>query len=49
VNKNKEFKIDGPNRLAFCPLCGEDGDVEIKEGYCLEKNPDYFANSAEKT
>ena len=25
------------------------GDVEIKEGYCLDKKPNYFANSAEKT
>ena len=35
VNKNKEFKIDSPNRVAFCPHCGEDGDVEIKENSFL--------------
>ena len=36
VNKNKEFKIDSPNRLSFCPHCGEDGDVEIKDKFLNE-------------
>ena len=35
VNKNKEFKINSPNKLAFCPHCGEDGDVEIKDKFLL--------------
>ena len=35
VNKNKEFKIDSPNRVAFCPHCGEDSDVEIKDKFLL--------------
>tara|TARA_Y100000310_G_scaffold242516_1_gene246680 strand:- start:1122 stop:1235 length:114 start_codon:yes stop_codon:yes gene_type:complete len=33
MNKNKEIKFDTPSRLAFCPLCGEDGEVKIKENY----------------
>jgi len=33
VNKNKEIKFDSPSRLAFCPHCGEDGEVKIKDNF----------------
>ena len=33
----------------YCPHCGHTQKPKIKDGYHLEKNPDYFAKSAEKT
>ena len=30
-----------------CPHCGHKQKPQIKEGYWLEKNPDYFVKSAE--
>ena len=32
-----------------CPHCGHKQKAKIKDGYHLEKNPDYFAKIAEKT
>ena len=33
----------------YCPHCGHKQKAKIKDGYHLEKNPDYFAKGAEKT
>jgi len=33
----------------YCPHCGHKQKAKIKDGYHLEKNPDYFAKIAEKT
>ena len=41
-----EFGLD--DKPIYCPHCGHTQTAKIKEGYWLEKNPDYFANSAEK-
>jgi hypothetical protein len=41
------FVSDGTK--THCPHCGHVQTTKIKEGYLLEKNPDYFANNAEKT
>ena len=41
------FVSDGTK--THCPHCGHVPTTKIKEGYLLEKNPDYFANNAEKT
>ena len=41
------FAPDGTK--IYCPHCGHVQTTKIKEGYLLEKNPDYFAKSAEKT
>ena len=32
----------------YCPHCGHVQTTKIKEGYLLEKNPDYFANKRRK-
>ena len=37
------------NERIYCPHCGHTQKAKIKEGYWLEKNPDYFAKRAEKT
>jgi len=37
------------DKRIYCPHCGHTQTAKIKEGYWLEKNPDYFAKSAEKT
>ena len=31
------------DKQLYCPHCGHEQKAKIKDGYHLEKNPDYFA------
>ena len=44
-----EFDAGVTDERIYCPHCGHTQTAKIKEGYWLEKNPDYFAKIAEKT
>jgi len=34
-------EIGVTDKRIYCPHCGHTQSAKIKEGYCLEKNPDY--------
>jgi len=42
-------EIGVTDKQIYCPHCGHTQTAKIKDGYQLERNPDYLPNSADKT
>jgi C4-type Zn-finger protein len=43
------FEVSLDDKPIYCPHCGYKQKAKIKDGYQLEKHPDYLAKSANKT